>query len=229
MGTNPVRQKSKVALVFDDGFTRSCLKIAELFEKRGLRATYAVLVDHENFMPAFPKGDFALWNALQARGHIIHPHGWDHADLTAIPHDEAVSRIDACLDYFSKHLENFDPAAAIYHATYNRMTPELCAYLLTKVRAVRCTGRVGAVGTGMNHEAELASRILTCTWHGPDPCDDHVLKSLAEAERRQPRLFLTMLHGLDDEGWGPIRSEALERALDFIQASAILEYQDSMI
>lgn len=226
MGTNPVSQKTKVALVFDDGFTQSCLKIAELFEKRGLCATCAVLVDHENFMPAFPKGDFTLWNALQARGHIIHPHGWDHTDLTAIPYEKAVSMIDACLDYFSKHLENFDPASAIYHATYNRMTPELCGYLLTKVKAVRSTGPLGTVGTGMNHEPELDSRVFTCSWHGPDPCDEHLLSALAEAERVQPRLFFYMLHGLDDEGWGPIRSHALERAVDFIQASPALDYWD---
>ncbi len=224
MGTNPVNPRTKVSLVFDDGFTQSCLKVADCFEKRGLSATFAVLVEHKTFMPAFHKGEFSLWNTLQARGHIIHPHGFDHTDLTSIPHEHAVSRIDACLEYFSKHLDYFEPASTIYHATYNRTTPELNAYLLTKVRAVRSTGLLGTIGNGMNHDAELERRVLSCAWHGPDHCDEHLLASLVEAERVQPRLFLYMLHGLDEEGWGPIRSQALERALDFIEASPMLEY-----
>jgi peptidoglycan/xylan/chitin deacetylase (PgdA/CDA1 family) len=215
---------TKVGLIFDDGFAKSCLKTADVFEARGLRATYAVLVNHDGFMPKFPKGDFALWNELQARGHVIHPHGYDHTDLTAISHQHAVEKIDACLKYFAGHLEGFDPAQSIYHATYNRSTPELDACLLTRVRAVRTTGREGRVGSGMNGRVDLARRLLTCAWHGPGYCDFHLQDTLGEAESKQPELLLYMLHGLDEEGWGPIRTAGLERALDYILASPRLQY-----
>lgn len=44
------------------------------------------------------------------------------------------------------------------------------------------------------------------------------------AEASHAPLFLYMLHGLDDEGWGPIRESGLHRALDFIAQSDSLHY-----
>ncbi|MFK5972209.1 MAG: polysaccharide deacetylase family protein [Flavobacteriaceae bacterium] len=217
---------TKVSLVFDDGFIKSCLRIAEIFEARNLSATFAVLVNHEGFMPDFSKGDFDLWNQLQNRGHVIHPHGFDHADLSKIPFKEAKAKIDACLDYFTDHLSGFDVKKSVYHLTYNRSTHEVDAYLLSKVRAIRTTGIEGKVGSGMNGKTEIESRIFNCSWYGPEPCGEHFMDTIKIAEKKQPEMMLYMLHGLDDEGWGSIRSDSLERALDYIIRSPLLNFAD---
>lgn len=215
---------TKVSLVFDDGFTASCHKIASIFEVRGLRACFAVLVEHDGFMPDFPKADFELWNALQERGHTIHPHGFDHTDLTAVSHSEAVDLIDRCLASFEENLKGFDASKVIYHLTYNKSTPEVDEYLLGKVAGIRTTGLLGEVGTGVNGAEELETRVYTCSWDGPDCCDEHLMSTLKSAVEQNPALMMYMLHGLDEEGWGPISTAGLERALDFIIENPSLEY-----
>lgn len=216
--------QTQVSFVFDDGFTKSCLTVAELFEERGLRATFAVLVNHEGFMVDYPKGDFTLWNELQDRGHEIHPHGWDHSDLSALPLNEATQKIDNCLRYFSKNLTGFDAAQSVYHLTYNRSTPELDAYLLDRVKAIRTTGPAGVPTDGMTTSEALHKGIFGSTWHGPDYCDAHLADSLKTAETSEHPHFCYMLHGLDGEGWGPIHRNALAGILDSIQASERLTY-----
>lgn len=217
---------TKVGFVFDDGFSASCLKIADIYEARGLHATFAVLVDHTGFMPAFPKGDFSLWRELQTRGHVIHPHGYDHSDLSRISYSEAINKIDACLAHFSDNLPGFLPQRTVYHATYNRTTPEVDAYLLSRFGAVRSNGVEGQVGHGFNYCEDLKKRILICSWHGPDHCDTHLIDMLHLAEHEQPELFLYMMHGVDHEGWGPVNAETLQCALDFILASPRMRYSD---
>lgn len=215
---------TKVSLIFDDGFAKSAIKTSEIFEQRGLAANFAVLVDSSNIYPDTPKGDFDLWNKLQESGHTIHPHGYDHTDLTQIPFEEAKLKIDTCLEYFSNHLIGFNPLKTTYHLTYNKSTPQVDQYLLSKVKAIRTTGLEGHVGSGMNNEKEINTRRFNCSWHGPDYCDDHLLKTLKNAEVLRPNFLMYMLHGIDDEGWGPIHANSLEKALDYINASPILKY-----
>lgn len=190
----------------------------------GLRATFAVLVDHSDFMPDIPKGDFAMWNDLQQRGHVVHPHGYDHADLSKLSLDEAKLKIERCLDYFREHLRGFSVRDAIYFLTYNRSTPELDEYLLSKVSAIRTTGPEGLVGSGMNTQADLEKRVINCAWHGPGRCDDHLMDTLRQAEAKQPALMNYMMHGLDDEGWGPVGEKTLSEALQKIISSDSLHY-----
>lgn len=218
---------TNVCLVFDDGFAQSCSEIAKIFEARGLRASFAVLVDSSDIFPNLKKGDFDLWNEFQERGHIIDPHGYDHSDLSKIPFGDAKVKIDACLDYFTLHLQGFDAGRSIYHLTYNRSTPQVDQYLLTKFQAIRTTGPKGRVGSGMNNEDELSRRIYNCAWMGPDRCDEHLNSCLKLAELKKPKLFMYMLHGLDNEGWGPIGSNTLKRVLDYLLESSELNYIDT--
>jgi len=215
-----------VSFVFDDGFTDSCLKVAEMFEARGLSATFAVLVNHDGFMVDFPKGDFALWQELLERGHEIHPHGWDHADLSKLSFEEAVQRIDKCLAHFAEHLDGFVAANAVYHLTYNRSTFEVDQYLLQRVCAIRTTGSEGIPGDGLNHKDDLKRRTFGCAWQGPEVCDEHLLQHLKRAGSSPDAAhFCYMLHGLDLEGWGPVSRLGLTRALDTIMESSNLTYE----
>jgi hypothetical protein len=70
----------KITLSFDDGFLKSSLTTAEIYEKYDLSACFNVIAtghcktfvspDNSGYAD-FPKGDFKLWNELQARGHEI--------------------------------------------------------------------------------------------------------------------------------------------------------------
>ena len=48
--------RTKVALVFDDGFAASSRKTADLFESFGLRAVFSVLADPTNLAPKIAVG-----------------------------------------------------------------------------------------------------------------------------------------------------------------------------
>lgn len=79
-----------VTLSFDDGFKKSSLKTAEIYEKHNLCACINVVASAHmtDFRPpdyhTVSRGDFALWNELQARGHEVMPHSFKHANLQQI-------------------------------------------------------------------------------------------------------------------------------------------------
>ena len=79
-----------ITLSFDDGFKKSSLLTARIFEKYKLSACINVVAT--GHLPDFKspdeyqvteKGDFALWNELKARGHEVMPHGYKHANKTS--------------------------------------------------------------------------------------------------------------------------------------------------
>ncbi|MCZ7649430.1 MAG: polysaccharide deacetylase family protein [Planctomycetota bacterium] len=205
-----------VTLGFDDGFKKSNLKIAKLYEKHGLSATFNVIatghrpdyVAPDEYQAAAPLGDFGLWNELQARGHEIMPHSYKHADLQKTPHAEAQDLIRRCLGVFAEELDGFDPFGSIYNFAYNTSTPELEAWLPSVIAAFRTRG------DALNPLPTRQTVKLTTAGFGPGFCDAH-LEGQIDALLKQPEgwLFYTA-HGLDDEGWGPLSTACLERLLD---------------
>src|SRR2546423_12933388 len=142
----------KVGIIFDDGFAKSSLDTAQIFETVGLRAVFAVLAYPSGFAPQYRVGDFALWNELKARGHIIHPHGYTHANLQSMNYADAIDELTRCLATFNEKLRDFDARSAVHCFAYNCGTPALCQWLLDQ--------RVGAArigGSGMLSAADLQS------------------------------------------------------------------------
>ena len=90
-----------VTLSFDDGFRKSFIKIAEIYEKYKLSACLNVIAAgyHQDFQPpgeyiaGSPRGDFGLWNELKQRGHEVMPHTYRHANLRQMPFAEATDLI----------------------------------------------------------------------------------------------------------------------------------------
>ncbi len=197
-----------LTLSWDDGFRRSMLRVAEIFEKCGLRAEMNVLA-----APVIPLagssafGDFGLWNELQARGHVIQPHGVDHTNKAQIPLADAQERILRCMDIFSRKLEGFDPRQTIFAFPYNASTPQLEAWPPGVVRAFR-TGHAPWInplpGPG-------AVKITTSGWEDAETWFENTLEELLALE---DAWLVYNVHGLDGEGWGPLRSEFLERKLE---------------
>lgn len=191
-----------LTLSFDDGFRHSSLKTAELYEKYGLRTEFNVL--------AAPTGsgigDFGLWNELQARGHVIQPHGYNHTDKSKVPLAEAQDLIRRCLDVFGEKLAGFRPSQAIFNFPYNASTPELEAWLPTVVRAFR-TGPGPAINSLPRFDTV---KLTTCGWEKAEIFLDDCLGDLLA----QPEGWLLYTaHGLDGEGWGPLGADYLDRLL----------------
>src|SRR6478736_7341551 len=134
------RAKTHVGIVFDDGFARSSLATARLFEEFRLPAVFAVLADRTGLATKHEVGDWTMWNELQSRGHIIQPHGFQHVNLRDLAHDAATEQVKRCLDAFTTHLRGFDAKNAVYCCAYNCSTPNLNTWLIERVRAVRWGG-----------------------------------------------------------------------------------------
>lgn len=209
-----------VTLSFDDGFRKSSLRIAEIYEKFGLAASLNVIatghlktfVPPDEFHVGYPKGDFGLWNELAARGHEIMPHGFRHANKQKLPFEQSTDLITRCLDVFSKELIGFDPSKAIFNFPYNASTPELERWLHTVVKAFR-TG-----GSGINRLPYRGQVKLTCTAYGPENCERHLDQQIKWLLSKSSGWLIYNTHGLDEEGWGPIRAVYLESLLEHLLA-----------
>jgi len=210
--------RTKVAIVFDDGFAKSSRATADVFEQFHLRAVFAVLAKGFDTPQRFPIGDFSLWNELQSRGHRPQPHGYTHANLPNLPHDQAVEQMRLCLELFQQKLTGFDARKTVYHFTYNLSTPALVQWLLPRVAGVRHGG------DALLSNDQIASRVWPSCGFGPDDPYEPLLAQLELARQTLPAgLFLT-LHGLDNEGWGATNSDNLRRLLEIITTDPALEY-----
>jgi len=211
---NENEKKHYFTLSFDDGFKKSSILTAGIYEKYNLSACINVIATahHPDFVLPneyhnWPVGDFDLWNDLKARGHEIMMHGYKHAHKNELPFSEGKELILKCIDYFSKKLKGFEPKDSIFNFPFNASTPELEEWLPTQVKAFR-TG--GPPINPLPHKGQVK---LTCSAYGPDNCEKH-LDGEIEKLLKQPSGWLVYnTHGLDDEGWGPIRSQYLDDLL----------------
>jgi peptidoglycan/xylan/chitin deacetylase (PgdA/CDA1 family) len=218
-----------LTISWDDGFEKSFSKTAEIFERFNLRAEFNIVATAnlpENALPDDMKpghrwgatnayGDFGLWNELQARGHIIQPHGYKHANKAQLPFDEARGLILKCLEVFNKHLNGFDPLQTIFAFPYNASTPELEAWLPGVVRAFRTSG--SAINAFPN------PNTVKLTTGGSEEAELWLNRYLDELLARPDGWLIYNAHGLDGEGWGPLRSEYLVHTLEKLSAVADLK------
>jgi peptidoglycan/xylan/chitin deacetylase (PgdA/CDA1 family) len=205
-----------VSLSFDDGFKKSFIRTAEIYEKFGLSACFNVtaagnrpespIVD--DYVDPGQLGDFTLWNELQERGHEVMPHGYRHAHLDRLPFEDARKLISDCLEIFEAELKGFEAKRAVFNFPYNDTTPEIETWITTRVRAYRCHGPM------VNPLPSKDMIRIGTGGFGPGNAEKHLDKTIEDLLSRDSGWLVYNLHGLDDEGWGPIRSEYLERLLE---------------
>ena len=216
----PWRKPHLVTLSFDDGFKKSFARIAESYEKHRLSACLNVVaagLPGDAYIKSSPLGDFAFWNELKRRGHEIMPHGYRHENLQKLPLAEAQELVRRCLGVFSEKLDSFDSRQAIFNFPYNASTPELERWLPTQVRAFR-TG-----GAAINPRPHKGQVKLTCTSFGPENCEAAIDREVEKLLARESGWLIFNTHGLDEEGWGPIRDSYLERLLERLLAHDTVE------
>jgi len=222
-GSQPKRHI--VTIGFDDGFKKSAIKIADVYEKYKLSACLNIIatghrkdfVIPDKYQEGVPKGDFGLWNELKARGHEIMPHGYKHANKAKLPFAEAKDLILRCLDVFDKQLKGFDRKQAVFNFPYNASTPELNAWLPSQVRAFRAGG--GAI----NSWPHRGQAKLGTTGFGPGNCEACLDRQIETLLSKESGWLVYTAHGLDDEGWGPMRASYLERLLERLLAIESVE------
>jgi hypothetical protein len=206
-----------VSLSFDDGFEKSNHKIAEIYEKYGLSACFNVMALADGLVskptahiydPEAMPGNFDLWNEFRARGHEIMPHGLVHHNLTEIPFTEAQRSVLRCLDIFEWNLKGFHRHEAVYNFAFNAHTPTLESWLLTQVRAIRVRG-----ADIINPLPDSHTRMVNTTGFGPENCEAYLENTLETLFARPSGWLVFTAHGLDNEGWGPMRSSYLEDLL----------------
>jgi peptidoglycan/xylan/chitin deacetylase (PgdA/CDA1 family) len=204
-----------LTLSFDDGFVDSFGRIADIYEKFGFSACLNViaighLIDPDSideWHAGIPKGDFKLWNELQARGHEIMPHGYRHANKSRLSFEEGKQLIVKCLQVFSENLEGFRAENAVFNFPYNASTRELEAWLPDKVRAFRCGG--AAIQPLPTRETVK----ISSSGAGPGNLEEHLDRCVQELLKTESGWLVYNTHGLDKEGWGPIRASYLEERL----------------
>ena len=212
-----------LSLSFDDGFKKSFYKTAEIHEEYGLKACLNIIASAHlgnNEGPEeyhhYPVGNFDDWNRLKERGHEIMPHTWAHNNLTELPFAAATALIDKCLDYFDEHLAGFERRKAVYNFAYNASTPELEYYALSKVRAVRTGGWdiLGEDRKAHRFPDKTGPVRLGCWSYGPENADKWVETEVNKFLATEGGWLILNLHGLDDEGWGPVSAKFLDRFLN---------------
>ena len=210
------RKMHIVTLSFDDGFAKSFRRIAAIYEKFSLSACFNIIATghyrntevKDDYMKEGQLGDFSFWKELQDRGHEVMPHSYRHAHLADLPLEEAKGLILKCLDIFSKELRGFDPEKAVFNFPYNQSSHELEAWLSSVVMAFRTKGG------GVNPLPGAETVKITTSGYGPDNCEKHLDQQIEKLLAQSVGWLVYNLHGLDEEGWGPIRPTYLERLLE---------------
>ena len=156
-------------------------------------------------------GDFDDWNTLKSRGHEVMPHSWEHLNLTKVSLEKAKENVDKCLDYFEANLEGYISGEAVYNFAYNASNPLIEDYILQRTSAVRTGGWLMLKDRRANLLSE--TKKLGCWGQGPDNCDDYVEKEINDFLNTSGGWLILNLHGLDNEGWGPISTRYLDRLL----------------
>ena len=218
-------KKHLVTLSFDDGFQQSSIKTAAIYEKYKLSACINIIAtghrqgfgSADKLADSIPMGDFGLWNELSARGHEVMPHGYRHANKRKMPFADAKELILRCLDVFERELRGFERKEAVFNFPFNASTPELEAWLPTEVRAFR------TFGDAVNRWPQKGETRLTCDSFGPGNCEAAVDRQLEKLLALESGWLIFNAHGLDDEGWGPMRGVFLERLLERLLAIESVE------
>lgn len=203
-----------ITLSFDDGFEKSSIKTAEIYEKYGLSCCLNIIASAHldqfqlpNEYHKWPVGDFTLWNDLKRRGHEIMPHSYKHTNLAEVPLEEAKEWVYKCVDVFNKELDGFVAKESVFSLPHNASTPELEQWLVTQFRIIRTHG---GLYNPLPHKGLVR---LGCGGYGPGNIDKHLVDSIDTFLEGPSGWFIYNTHGLDDEGWGPLSASVLDELL----------------
>lgn len=210
-----------VSFCFDDGFLQSAISLRQLFEARGLRATFCVLAAPERstdrFISVTPIADWAFWKEALAAGHDVEPHGYTHEHLGQIPLDEATASIEKTWDAFAHEFPGFEPRQALYHVSYLVASEPVVDFL--KPRALGVRRAIGNRGVNRLEGWSLGDDV-DCISFG-DPASEKLSERLEAFVANEEGWLVIVLHGVDGEGYGPLPAQDLGVYLDRLIAQGV--------
>ena len=215
---------------FDDGFRATAGKVRHMFGDRGIAATFCVLAAPElaedPYIRASRIADWEYWREARDAGHDVAPHGYAHERLDRLPLDEALAGIGRTWDVFARELPGFQADRSLFHLAYLAAPQPVVSFLGSKTLGVRrSTGHAGLNGL----QSLRRGGDVDCLTFGASAADalDRRLGRFMQAESGW---LVLVLHGLDGEGYGPVPSSRLERALDrLLEAGVDVEAAGSVM
>jgi hypothetical protein len=78
-------------------------------------------------------------------------------------------------------------------------------------------------GQSINELPHKGQVKLTCVAYGPDNCEKHLDVEIDKLLEQPSGWLIYNLHGLDDEGWGPIGSDYLDKLVQRLTAIKTVE------
>lgn len=213
--------RQRVSFCFDDGFARSAQTIRKVFEDRGAAACFAVLTEPEHSvdpnMAGVPIADWSFWQDTAAAGHEIGLHGRAHEHLGKLRFDEARASIDAAVDAFDRYAPSQPASEPVFHLPYLSAPDDVIEY----VRQRYGTVRMGSAAGQNTAAAVVATSRLNCLTFGPVNVDQRLRDCLETHVAAGSEWLVVVLHGLDDEGWGPISLDGLTNCLDYLLTAGV--------
>jgi peptidoglycan/xylan/chitin deacetylase (PgdA/CDA1 family) len=214
--------RRQVSFCFDDGFRASAARIRAIFEQRGLAACFCVLAAPEQaedpFVRGAPVADWSYWRETMQAGHEVAPHGYAHEHLGKMPVPLACERVQRTLDTFHAELPGFAARSSLFHVPYLAAPPEIVEWIGKRTLGARLSLGTG----GLNDLREWQpGRAVDCMTFRPPDADALLRERVAHFIDGQAGWLVLVLHGLDGEGWGTVRSETLGAVLDELAKAGV--------
>ncbi len=212
-----------VSLSFDDGYDRSSLKTAAIFESFGLQCEFSVVATAHLLRKGTPEYDrsllsagneshppFDFWNEMQKRGHTVQPHGYSHTNKVSCGLSTARKLVLDCIAFFEENLHGFDPMKSVFCFQGNFSNSEIEEFVGDHFRAYR---------TGYNNVFNpLPNKYTKCifgdSWPNAQATVSLSIQRLLNDFEGLNVWLVYNLHGLDGTGWEPVSSDFLKRTLE---------------
>ncbi len=192
-------KKAAASYTFDDGYPSS-FAIADMFEARGLRASFYIIAG------AVADDQWASWQDLLARGHEIGNHSMTHTIDLGMP-DLTPDQLNTEIVQSQKLLaDKLGSKPLVFAFPWHSSTPQARALALQTHIAIRTP----------TDDLPFTLAFFDLNHGTPEDTMATVNQQLADMVD-QGGWYVAAGHGIDGDGWSPVSSQFLNDHLDYAQ------------
>eukprot|EP01006_Ploeotia_vitrea_P020566 TRINITY_DN52869_c0_g1_i1.p1 TRINITY_DN52869_c0_g1~~TRINITY_DN52869_c0_g1_i1.p1 ORF type:complete len:312 (-),score=29.88 TRINITY_DN52869_c0_g1_i1:798-1733(-) len=231
-----------ITFSFDDGYNASAYKIANLFERFNISAQFNIIASAnferfhspDEYIKHSLMGDYRDWNALQARGHRIMPHSWNHQDLVQQEKkspSEAKQSILKTLLKFNADLKGFVATKSLFVFPDSGCSQKLMRFAFKYVDAVQCSWGAQHHCIHTMYHDHVASAIAQCVTPNvsdPEPVFRAAVSKFLTTPTNDVAWLLLSMRGVDGEGLGPVSLQFLRELLTELTAMPAVQILPTM-
>jgi peptidoglycan/xylan/chitin deacetylase (PgdA/CDA1 family) len=214
----PQNKNCAVTFSIDDGFWKSAEKYMVLFDQYEMKGTFHLVTDWiepmqseigDSYNQDVSHGTWDDWKTVVSAGHEIASHSRTHPALPKIPKEEAEREIVESQQIIQTNLNINETLSFGY--PYNQSSPEIRELVSKHYIAAREGTRTGEI----NQPDLIDFSAIRSWWPLSHTTLDEIIQKIEEAKQMNGWLVIG-LHGIDDEGWHPIKYEKLEKVLEYL-------------